>query len=918
MRAGVLGREAELARIDRELETARSRPTMLHVCGEAGIGKTVVLEYATERAAALGYEVLACAPSSAEAVMSYAGLGDLLGSLTSRLGGLPDPQRSALETALLRRAPGTHPPDVGSVGAALFSLLAAACREHPVLVAVDDVPWLDQPTVRALTFALRRLTQPFALICTVRDGFSSPLVEVLHHPHDEQGVLRLEGLGARALRQLVQARLQRPMERPQLERVHRISRGNPLFALELARSLNRRPGPSTQLPSALTQSMGERHGALPERAREALLVCSALAGPTSELLISAGIAAPDEALASAELEGIVRWRGNHVDFDHPMWREVVYQSAPAGVRRELHRRLSGAVTTEEERARHLAMGSLRLSAADLLTIRAGAESARRRGAPSAAAELSQLALGLGADDPELVLQTARDHFAAGDRQEARGLANRLLESVGAGETRAGALGLLGVIAYLADDFQPAATYLQQAWQEAHGLPGMQAGFAIDLALALGNLGRIEEGHQWALRATSSARASGDRGTVAEAAAALAALLFLRGSGVDAQLIDQALTDEDPGRPSPPIRWPVATAALLAMWSLDLNTARPALAGVRQRCADQGVESGLSLLLSRMTEAALWSGDIDAARALVDELGERASMTQDSSDLAMACTAEANLAAWRGDHERARTAQQAVLGLLSDSAHPLASVATTAALGMAELTRDETEAAAALLGPVAEVMVMLGVGEPVVSLLFPDAVDAYVAVGQPDRARPLVDLMETWGHRSGSAWPTGVGARGRAVLALHGGDLDGAADALERAMSAFGTDSMRYDRARTHLVTAALHRRRRERGQARDSLLAAAELFDQVGASGWSAKARRDLSRLGLQPTATNELTPSERRVAELAASGLTNASVAARLVVSAKTVEAHLSRIYRKLGIRSRAELGQWIANEAPTNRADA
>jgi DNA-binding CsgD family transcriptional regulator len=231
--------------------------------------------------------------------------------------------------------------------------------------------------------------------------------------------------------------------------------------------------------------------------------------------------------------------------------------------------------------------------------------------------------------------------------------------------------------------------------------------------------------------------------------------------------------------------------------------------------------------------------------------------------------------------------------------------------MCLLSADDPRAAADLLAPVADIVLVLDIGEPVVSPFFADAVDALVAVGRPEDAAALVTMLESWGHRSGSRWPTGVGARGRALLLLEDGDLDGCRSALQRAESALDDPTHRYERARTLLVLAAWHRRRRRRTDALEALTRARDLFAEVGASGWVAHAERRVERLGLQRSDGQELTPSERQVAALAAAGLTNVAVATQLSVSPKTVEAHLTRIYQKLAIHSRAELGRWQATQA-------
>lgn len=175
----------------------------------------------------------------------------------------------------------------------------------------------------------------------------------------------------------------------------------------------------------------------------------------------------------------------------------------------------------------------------------------------------------------------------------------------------------------------------------------------------------------------------------------------------------------------------------------------------------------------------------------------------------------------------------------------------------------------------------------------------------------MEFLEVWGQRSGEAWPLGVGAQTRACVLLTQGDLNAAEAALDRALAAFDPRSHGYERARTLMLVAAVHRRRRQRVRAQEMLTLARDEFSRLGAMGWRAHADGEIRLLGLQHGHDDELTPSERRIAMLAASGLTNAAVATRLSISAKTVEAHLTRIYDKLGIHSRAELGRWMAQPA-------
>lgn len=233
-----------------------------------------------------------------------------------------------------------------------------------------------------------------------------------------------------------------------------------------------------------------------------------------------------------------------------------------------------------------------------------------------------------------------------------------------------------------------------------------------------------------------------------------------------------------------------------------------------------------------------------------------------------------------------------------------------ALGMAELSVGAHEGVAERFVPAARAKTSSGVDQPLITLLLPDAAEALVALGRLDEVEPLVALLEAGGRKPEGAWAEAVGARCRALLLAARGDVDGATAAFEQALASHDRlPQLRYDRARTLLVHARHQRRCRQRRAARASLEEAARLFDEVGCRQWAGTARDELGRLGVTPGSGDELTATERRVAELAASGRTVREVAAVLIVSPKTVEAHLTRVYRKLGIHTRAELGRVMAS---------
>ncbi len=905
---GVLGRGAELAAIDEVLASSRLQPTALSIRGEAGVGKSTLLQAAVNLAGERGFTVLSCAPDSTETALSYASLADAFGTVTERLPDLPEPQRFALEAALLRRTRADGAADVRAVYAGTLSLLAACAAEQPVLIAIDDVPWLDESSARALAFALRRCRNAFGLITTMRDGLELRLPDLVTPTggaHDHS--IQVRGLALAPLHELL-AQQVGPINRPTMQHIAAVSRGNPLFAQELARRLRHPDG--KPLPSALSTGMHLRIDALPAATRDALLICSAVRLKAAPVMNRAGVPDAASTLAPAENSGIITWSGGQIRFTHPMWREIVYQMASPVERRDAHRRLSMTVDDVEERARHLALSSPQLEPSTTAALLEAATAARSRGAPAQAAELLDLALDRGATEPNLRLQAATDHLASGRPEQARAYAQALVDELPACTGRAAALSLLGEITFVVDDFPAAIDFLEQAYADANDAPAIQVTAAIDLAFAHANLGSYAEGLVWALRGETCAADADDPALAAEAIGAAAVMEFLTGAGVDQIRIDHALEDEDVTRVSSPVRWPSTSVGLIRLWSYDLERAGEMLAAVRQRCTDHGLERGLFLLLPRLAEAALQRGDVESATTYAAELDERAAMGAGESVRAAALAWRVVVAARSGVVQDAEVAYRALTEIVKDDRHVLANLVAVAALGTCQLAAGRVEEAAASLEPVGMAVLALGLGEPVISPFFADCIDVAAATGRLDRATALVQLLERWSERSGTRWPRGIGARGRAVLELHHDDLDAATSAIHQALAALDTPGLDYERARTLLIAARIQRRRRQRGQAQVSLRAASAVFLRLGALGWAAHADRELARLGLKAGREKDLTPSERLIAELAAAGHTNAAVASRLAVSPKTVEAHLSHIYRKLGIRSRAELGRWAATE--------
>jgi FimV-like protein len=916
VRGGVVGRDAEQAGVAGLLDGVGSGPAALALWGEAGIGKTTVWAAGVLAARERGYTVLACRPASAELKLTYVGLTDLLAEVSEDVvDRLAVPQRRALDAALLRGAEDDTVPDPRAAAAGLLSVVNQLAAITPLLLAIDDFQWLDEPTRRMVGYATRRCRGPVAVLTTERaDEVPDSTRELC--PPDPTRLYRLHlgPLSLGALHRVVRQETGRSFPRPMMVRIAEGSAGNPFFAVEMARSVTVAVGGGASFPASLLHIVRDRIASLAPSVCDALLVASAVAEPRLELIGRAcGVGDVVELLAPAEESGLIGLSAGCVRFTHPLWANGVYHEASPARRRRLHRLLSELVDDVEERARHLALAATGPVADTLGALDLAADLARRRGAVSAAAELLELAIGLGAPERSVRVQAARDYFDADDPARARELLEAVIAEIGPGAQRAEALGLLGTIVYAVEDYGRAIATLEGAFGEAGGDSRLRCSIALELCTALPNVGLAASALRYAATAVEEAEKVADGGLLAEALGCWVMVRFLAGHGVDEDTLGRALALEDPERRSHALLWPSLNAAMVHLWSRQVDQARTELAALHQRCVERGAESDLWFVLAYATIAALWCGEVEAAESFVAEMNERAAMTGSAPISALTSAVRATVAAWRGHLDEARAAVKAATASLDASRFGGGWLFALGARGMVELSVGDHAAAVERLGQAAADIMAMGFEEPAFATFLPDAAEALIALGRLDEGEAIVELLEASGGKPGRGWAEAVGARCRGLLLAAGGDLEAAAAAYARALAAHDLlPVLRYDRARTVLVDGQLKRRRRERRLARASLEQAVRLFDEVGAAQWAAYGRAELDRVGLRHGAVEQLTPSEERVAVLAASGLTNREVAAALFVSAKTVEANLARIYRKLGIRSRAELGRRMVERPP------
>lgn len=908
----LISRDAELSAVDALLaEVATGTTSVLVLEGDAGIGKSTVWRAGVERAEARGFRVLSAAAVASDSAEAYSTLAGLLAEVdTGVLDQLPAPQRLAIDRVLSRAGGTGAGTDQRAVAAALRSVVERLAQPGPVLVAIDDLQSLDRATAVVLSSVVRRSAGPIGFLVTVRSG-EGDRTDVRLEPSNPERLHRaqVQPMSVGGLHAMITQELGRSLPRPKIAWIHEISAGNPFYALELARTLKHGAEATGPLPGAIAELVGTRIAGLPGPTREALLAAACLARPTVDLVAQAvgrDIESTVAALEEAERHGIVEISGYRLAFGHPLLARSVYTDAPDGERRAMHARLAEIVENPESRARHRALAGADDDADTVLALDEAAESARFRGAPAAAAELLDMARARGGDDPERTLRAAACHFEAGDSARARELLEHSIARMDAGQLRARALHLLGLVRLWDNSSAEAGPLLERAVDE----PGVSADRRVQMLIMLAfiefNAGRADRAVQRTHEAVAEASTLGRADLLSQARPMRALLRFLSGEGFDEADLDGVLDFAEPDD-MPLAARPRTLYALLLLWTGRLDEAAALLTAIAQRCEERGDESERFFVDFHLGQVEVWRGDFAAAERVADESVERALQSHGDLPLFIALVVRTMVSAHLGREEDTRrfAAQAFTVGQRCDSAR--LAVWVVSALGFLELSLGDHRAAVDVLMPaVTGWAASTAPTELVTAPFLADAAEALIGIGRLPDAERLVDALEADGERLERPWMLAVGARCRALLYAARGDLTGAVAAGERALAEHERLPMPFELARTRLVVGRLWHRRRQYDLATEAVTAALAEFERGGAQLWARQARADLSALTGRQTAAG-LADGERRIAELAAQGMTNREIAAALFVSDKTVEANLSRVYRKLGIRSRAELARLL-----------
>jgi DNA-binding CsgD family transcriptional regulator len=881
----------------------------LVVEGEPGIGKTTLWVDAVERARARGFRVLRCRAAAAESVLAYTVLADLLGDVDDGVwADLPRPQQEALDGALLRHRIEAHNIDPRAVAAAFVTVIGRLAAENSVLLAIDDLQWVDSSSANVVSYAARRLPAGAALVCTARTEEAASRLQ-LPSP-DAVHRIRLQPLSVGELHQVLSARLGRSVARPTLLRIHEVAGGNPFFGLELARELGVQGRASDlSLPSSLNDLVEYRIGRV--GAPDVLLAMASLPDPTVPVVARATDSTPDQVVASlgeAEGQAVVAIDGHRLRFTHPILAHGVYSAASARRRREMHRRLAELVTEPELRARHLALAETSGESETVAALDAAAEIACNRGAPAAAAELLELAFRLDADDPQRKIRCATHYFDASDPGRARQMLDAVVATQPPGVIRAEALHRLGLVRLHDDSFPEAAEVLEAAVRDSGTDIGLRVRVLISLSYALLNAGRFGDAYQRVQQAVTDAERHGAGALLGYALGMRAMMDFMSGRGFDRAALRRAVeteTEEESLRIPLPFR-PRVQMTLLRAWTGELEEARADLADLGQQSLAIGEEAELIFVGFHLVLIDIWLGRLESAASTAEATMERASQLGGDFPLFIALTLRAAAAAYVGRLDDAgRDLGEAIAAGQRCGSMRLAEWPATLA-GFVGVSCGDYRAALGALEPLLPmVQIFPESGEIISSSFVPEAIEAMIGLGRFDDAEPLVEALERNGRRLDRAWTLAVGMRSRAMLQAGRGDVTGALATAELAMAEHQRLPMPFERARTQLLLGQLQRRQRRRDAATASLDEALRTFRGIGATVWADRAEAELARVVSGRRRSQGLTATEERVAESAASGMTNRDIAAALFVSPKTVEVTLSRVYRKLGIRSRTELHQ-------------
>jgi DNA-binding CsgD family transcriptional regulator len=902
------GRAVECATIDELLEAVREGQSgALVMRGEAGIGKTALLDFAAARAN--GTRVLRAAGVESEMELAYAALHQICLPLLEGVERLPAPQRDALGTAFGSGA--GRGPDRFLVGLAVLTLLSEAAEAEPLLLLVDDAHWLDRSTAQALSFVARRLqAESVAILFAAREEGAAD--ELAGLPE-----LRLGGLSDADARDLLEAPSVGPLDERVRDRIIAEARGNPLALLELPHALSPAGlaggfvvSEGVPLAGRIEASFRGRVKQLPEETQRLLLVGAAepIGDPALLWRAAAALGIPIEAAAPAEEADLIGV-GARVTFRHPLLRSALYDAATPEERRAAHGALAEATDSEldpDRRAWHRAHAALAPDEDVACELELSAERAQGRGGLAAAAAFLERAAELTPEPARRArraLAAARAKRLAGLPDAAAALLARAAQGPLDELDDALSQRLRGQIALDLSRGGEAASLLLDAARRLETLDVRLARETYLEALwAASNAGRFGSGVLAAAQAARAARPAPEPQTATDLLLDGLAVLFTDGYADGAPLLKQALARfrDEPGRDEHDVRG-TRMAARVAAELLDDETWNVLATRHVEIAREAGLFAALPVTLGYLAALRIHEGNLEAAAMLLNEFDAIRAATGTPTSVTRLL-----LAAYRGDEAEASTLR-AVLepeATARGDGVILTVCEYTSALLHNGLGHYETALAAAQQACAMDDL-------SVSSWSLPELVEAATRSGQDHVAAAGFERLFERTRAVGADFARGIEARSRALTS--GGAA--AESAYQEAIEVLARTRMRLSLARAQLVYGEWLRRENRRVDAREQLRHAYEMLSGMGVNAFAERARRELLATGENPRkrtddTRGQLTAQEDQIARLAAEGLTNPEIGAQLFLSPRTVEWHLRKVFTKLGINSRRELS--IAGALP------
>jgi len=886
--------------------------------GEAGVGKTALLDDTVAAAAAAGMQTARLTGVEAETQLGYAGLHRFLLPFADQLEQLPGPQRDALRSTFgLVAGP---PADRFLVALAVLTLLAEVASAAPLVCVVDDVQWLDPESVVVLGFVARRLyAERVVLLLAVREP-ADQLSALVGLPE-----LAVGGLDERAALDLLSSLAPWRLSPAVGARIVAGTGGNPLALAELARELS--PGQlagSEVLPEPLPagrwleEAFGRRVRRLPPETRLLLAVAAAEpAGSAALLWRAAGELGIDpDAAASADLGGLAAI-GPRVEFRHPLIRSVAYHTMPLRQRRLIHRALAAAGDGREPDrvAWHLGMAAAGPDEAVAARLEQAAGRARDRGGYAATVTFLSRAAELSAAEEQRarrLLAAAEAALIAGQPVRAGMLLEAATPLLGDPLARAQVRRLQGTIRFALGQADEAPAILLEAAQALapFDVRGARQSLleAFDAALFVG----------W----------SASRAVLAKIARAARDIPATGGSEASAAdlLLDGFAVRAAAGYPA---AVPLLRRAIAMLCADDLSP-QEGLRGLRLGCVaadelfddqaqhelairwvqlarDQGALTALPVALNNQGAFEVGAGRFDAARACFAERLEISAATGNPGVVGTAGMAEVYELAWRGRETDARRVAATVTREATDGGRSAQSIWVQYCLAVLELGLGNYQAALQC------VLGVLSDDAPFSALVLHDLVEAAARCGETELAEAALGRLTERALAAGTPLALGLLARSRALLASD----DNAEPLYAEAIGHLGQCRARPQLARAYLVYGEWLRRQRRRRDARGQLRTAHEMFTAMGAEAFAERARIELLATGERARqrtapAADELTPQEAQIARLVSQGESNRDIAAQLFLSPSTVDYHLRKVFRKTGVTSRTQLAHTMADDRP------